>query len=275
MLNGMADVSLGDVLDDSDRRQIRPPGSRPGPSTLRTDAWWLQPAGTAAIFLAFVLYSTWAAFQNGHYYSAPYISPFYSPCIASNCGEHANLAIVGKWWTLSPAILVLVFPLGFRLTCYYSRKAYYRAFWLSPPACAVTEPHARYSGETRFPLILQNLHRYFLYFAIPIAGVLTLDAVEAFHFRDGWGMGLGSLVFVVNATLIWLYTLSCHACRHLCGGGLKQFSKAPVRFRLWRVLSRLNARHMQHAWASLVWVALTDVYVRLLASGVFRDPRFF
>jgi hypothetical protein len=88
-------------------------------------------------------------------------------------------------------------------------------------------------------------------------------------------MGLGSLVFVVNATLIWLYTLSCHACRHLCGGGLKQFSKAPVRFRLWRVLSRLNARHMQYAWASLVWVALTDVYVRLLASGVFRDPRFF
>src|SRR5205807_1589313 len=84
-------------------------------------------------------------------------------------------------------------------------------------------------------------------------------------------MGLGSLVFVVNAALIWLYTLSCHACRHLCGGGLKQFSKAPVRFRLWRVVSRLNGRHMQYAWASLVWVALTDVYVRLLAAGPFRD----
>jgi hypothetical protein len=32
---------------------------------------------------------------------------------------------------------------------------------------------------------------------------------------------------------------------------------------------------MQYAWASLIWVALTDLYVRLLASGTFTDPRFF
>ena len=117
------------------------------------------------VFIGFVLYSTWAAFINANYYFAPYLSPFYSPCLATSCGDHANWAIVGSWWPLSPAILVLVFPLGFRLTCYYYRKAYYRSFWLSPPACAVAEPHARYTGETRFPLILQNIHRYFLYFA--------------------------------------------------------------------------------------------------------------
>jgi hypothetical protein len=271
----MSDVSLGDVLNESDRREVGPPGSSPGPATLRRDAWWFQPVGVALLFVTFVVYSTWAAFVNANYYSAPYISPFYSPCIAASCGEHANLTIVGSWWTLSPALLVLVFPLGFRLTCYYYRKAYYRSFWLSPPACAVAEPHSRYTGETRFPLILQNMHRYFLYFAVPIAAVLTLDAVEAFHFPDGWGMGLGSLIFVVNAVLIWAFTLSCNSCRHLCGGGLNQFSKAPIRFRTWRFLSKLNAQHMQYAWASLIWVALTDLYVRLLASGTFTDPRFF
>jgi hypothetical protein len=271
----MSDVSLGDVLDDSDRREIRPPGYSPGPATLRTDRWWLVPGVTAVVFIGFVLYSTWAAFINANYYFAPYLSPFYSPCLATSCGDHANWAIVGSWWPLSPAILVLVFPLGFRLTCYYYRKAYYRSFWLSPPACAVAEPHGRYTGETRFPLILQNIHRYFLYFAVPIAAVLTLDAIEAFHFPDGWGMGLGSLIFVANATLIWLYTLSCHACRHLCGGGLKTFSKAPIRFRAWKFLSRLNSRHMLFAWSSLVWVAFTDLYVRLLATGVIHDPRFF
>ena len=35
-------------------------------------------------------------------------------------------------YTFSP--LILIFPLGFRLTCYYYRKAYYRAFFLAPPA---------------------------------------------------------------------------------------------------------------------------------------------
>ena len=77
----------------------------------------------------------------------------------------ATWAIVGSWWPLSPALLVLPFPLGFRLTCYYYRKAYYRSFWWAPPACAVPDARPRYTGETRFPLILQNIHRYFFYLA--------------------------------------------------------------------------------------------------------------
>jgi hypothetical protein len=59
-------------------------------------------------------------------------------------------------FALSPALIILIFPLGFRMTCYYYRKAYYRSFWMSPPACAVAEPHKTYTGETRAPLILQN-----------------------------------------------------------------------------------------------------------------------
>ncbi len=246
--------------------------------TLRTDRWWLQPAITVAVFVAFIIYSTIRAFANTAYYAAPYISPFYSPCLATNCiPGTGELHLVGSWWQLSPALLVLVFPLGFRFTCYYYRKAYFRSFWLSPPACAVPEPHRSYSGETRFPLIVNNAHRYFFYAGLVLNVILTYDAILGFRDAQGhWGhMGLGTLVLLTNATLLWLYSLSCHSCRHIVGGRLKHFSKHPVRYRAWTFVSRLNPRHMQFAWVSLVWVALTDAYVALVASGTFTDPRFF
>jgi hypothetical protein len=229
------------------------------------------------LLLGFVAYGTFVAFQAKNYWAPPnYLSPFYSPCIASSCGEHTNLAIFGRWYTWSPALLILVFPLGFRLTCYYYRKAYYRSFWFSPPGCAVAEPHGRYTGETRFPLILQNVHRYFFYFAAIFAVILTWDAVEAFHWPQGWGhAGVGTLMLSVNAVLIWGYTLSCHSCRHLCGGQVDRFSSAPVRYRVWTAVSKLNRYHNRWAWFSLVWIALTDLYIRLVASGAFRDPKFF
>jgi hypothetical protein len=241
---------------------------------LRRDTWWLPPLVTVTVLAGFVVYGTWVAFVNRDYWADPYLSPFYSPCLAKSCAE-PTWAIVGDWWPLSPALLVLPFPLGFRLTCYYYRKAYYRSFWWAPPACAVPDARARYSGETRFPLILQNVHRYFFYLALPFPLILTWDALRAFSFPDGFGMGLGTLVLLVNAAFLWLYTLSCHSCRHLCGGGLDVFSKAPVRFWLWRKVSALNARHMPLAWISLFTVALADLYVRLVASGTITDPRFF
>nr|WP_106980430.1 hypothetical protein [Streptomyces varsoviensis] len=247
---------------------------------LRTDRWWLVPAGTAAGLLVFVVYSTWRAFAGDDYYAAPYVSPFYSPCVAENCVPMkggADWEIFGAWWGLSPALLILIFPLGFRLTCYYYRKAYYRSFWASPPACAVAEPHKKYGGETRFPLILQNVHRYFFYFAVIVALILTYDTALGFRDERGeWGhMGLGTLVLLANIVLIWAYTLSCHSCRHIVGGRLKHFSKHPVRYRLWSWAGKLNSRHALLAWASLVSVMAADLYVYLVASGVFDDPRFF
>jgi hypothetical protein len=267
-----------------------PPAPRSGrraaiaAKTLRTDRWWREPAITATVLLSFVAYSTWAAFQNANYYARPYLSPFYSPCIATICGHaragsqfvHApTVGVVGPWWAISPAILVLVVPLGFRFTCYYYRKAYYRSIWQSPVACAVNEPHKAYRGESRLPLILQNVHRYFFYLGLILNCILTWDAIEAFHFANGWGMGLGTVVLVVNASLLWTYSLSCHSCRHIVGGRLKHFSRHPIRFKLWGFVSKLNARHMQIAWVSLVFVAFTDLYVRLVASGWVHDPRFF
>ncbi len=246
--------------------------------SLRRDRWWIQPAVSATVLLAFIAYSTWAAFQNANYYFKPYLSPFYSPCIANVCDSaragsthvHAPfLGIFGSWWSISPAILVLIFPLGFRMTCYYYRKAYYRSFLMSPPGCAVSEPRKRYTGETRFPLVLQNVHRYFFYFGLILNVILSYDAVLAFQNHGGkWGhVGVGTAVLVINAILLWLYSLSCHSCRHIVGGRLKHFSKHPIRFKFWGVVTKLNARHMQLAWASLIFVGLTDLYVRLVASG--------
>jgi hypothetical protein len=258
---------------------VRSPG-RAGLSqgTLRQDRWWLQPAVTFAVLLAFVVYATWRAFVGRNYYAAPYLSPFYSPCMGKQCVEgSADLGQPFGFWPFSPALIILIVPLGFRLSCYYYRKAYYRSFWLSPPACAVAEPHKRYSGETRFPLIFQNLHRWFLILSAVVAVVLTYDAVLTFRNAAGeWGhMGFGSLVFLANVVFIWGYTLSCHSCRHLVGGRLRHFSKHPVRYRLWTAVTRINPHHPKFAWLSLFSVALTDFYVFLLASGTISDPRFF
>ena len=245
--------------------------------TLRTDRWWLQPLLTVGVLLAFIGYSTFRAFQNAHYFADPYISPFYSPCLSSACGDAPHLSLLPSNAFFTPAVFILVVPLGFRLTCYYYRKAYYRAFWLSPPACAVAEPHRSYTGETRLPLLGQNLHRYFFYAGLVFNLILTYDALLGFRFVvDGehrFGVGLGTLILLTNATLLWLYSLSCHSCRHIVGGRLTHFSKHPVRYRFWVLVSRLNPRHMQFAWVSLFGVALTDLYIALVSAGTFSDPR--
>lgn len=240
--------------------------------TLRKDAWWLEPLMVVMVLGGFGIYATWAALQNKHYFAAPYISPFYSPCISDNCQE-ITVPIVGKWWNLSPAFLILWIPGGFRATCYYYRKAYYRSFFGSPPGCAVRDVGKSYKGESAFPFIIQNIHRYFFWLSLVILGFLWWDAFHAFNFAGKFGVGVGTLVLTANATLLSLYSLSCHSCRHIAGGGLDVFSKAPTRHSLWKLFTKLNERHQLFAWISLFGVALTDVYVRLLSMGVIKDIR--
>ncbi|MER7210850.1 hypothetical protein [Streptosporangium sp. NPDC000239] len=239
--------------------------------TLRTDQWWRYPLVTFIIFGGFLVYATWTLFDNS-YYAAPYIAPFSSPCLATSCPEGARLfgfAPFGDWYTLSPSLLILALPAGFRFTCYYYRKAYYRGFWLSPPACAVSEPHGKYTGESRFPLILQNAHRYFFYTAIVVGLILAWDAVLALVEKP---FALGTLILVVNAVFINLYTLSCHSCRHITAGRLNHFSKHPVRYRAWGFVSKLNAKHQELALISMFTVMGADLYVRLVAKGIVNFP---
>ena len=258
--------------------------------TLRTDRWWFPPAIQAAGLTAWVAYATFRVFQQGDYFvdKYNYLTPFYSPCVATKCvdeashfGEFLPYESLGFVAHLIPfAAVSLPFLLLFRLTCYYYRKAYYRAFWLSPPACAVAEPHAKYSGETRFPLIVQNLHRYFFYAAILISLINTYDAINAHRLGGvdgaggGFGLGLGNIILWVNVVLLWAYTASCHSCRSIIGGKLNHFSKHPVRYSLWQRVSFLNGHHMFLAWITLGTLALTDFYIMGLAAGWYSDLRF-
>ena len=251
--------------------------------TLRTDKWWIQPLLIVGALVAFIIYATFRAFEGKHYFVEPLISPFYSPCLSTVCVDGSSLlgtpigkiAIFGM--VISPALFILVFPLGFRMTCYYYRKSYYRSFWASPSACAVAEPHKTYTGETRAPLILQNGHRYFFYAGLVFNVLLTIDAVLAFKNPEGeWGhMSVGTLVLLANATFLWLYSASCHTCRHTIGGRLRHFSKHPVRYKAWSIVSRLNHYHPNFAWVSLIGVAFADFYVRQVATGAFTNWYFF
>lgn len=250
--------------------------------TMRRDAWWLQPLAVFLGFSAFIVYSTWAALQNAHYHFGPYLSPMYAPELFGS-SPHAWFGPKPAWWPawllFSPAFFILWAPGGFRFTCYYYRGAYYKAFWADPPACAVGEPRNAYRGEHSFPLILQNVHRYFLYVAIIFIVILSWDAWKSFWFDDPatggttFGIGVGSIVMTLNAVLLGSYTFSCHSLRHLVGGGIDRLSSAPACLTAYKCVSTLNRRHMLYAWLSLFWVGFTDLYVRLCSMGIWTDWR--
>jgi hypothetical protein len=250
--------------------------------TTRRDTWWTTPVAVFLILSAFIAYATWAAFQGRFYHFGPYLSPFYAPELFGD-SPHAwfgpKPAIWPAWLPFSPALLILPFPGLFRVTCYYYRGAYYKAFWGDPPSCAVGEPRKSYWGEASFPLILQNAHRYFFYIALVFLVLLSWDVWKALWFVDPatgravFGIGVGTLVLAVNVVLLGSYTLGCHSLRHLIGGRLDEVSKHPTQMACYTCVSGLNRRHMLLAWCSLFSVAFADIYVRLCAMGIWTDGR--
>ncbi len=251
-------------------------------ATQRKDNWWIGPAFTAGALTIWLLYYAWAAFQGMHYSAGPYVSPFYPLVEAGPPGSHASEHFVfgwPVWWPSwlpsSPAIWLGPLPGIFRITCYYYRKAYYRAFFLTPPGCAVGTVERRdYRGET-FLLIFQNLHRFTLYIAIALLPVLGYEALKSFYWAGhGPGIGIGSILLCVNLVLLTSYTFGCHAWRHLIGGRLNCFScdgGAEAQHGAWTASSWLNARHMQFAWASLTMILVCDLYIRLVSMNIIPD----
>lgn len=277
---------------------------RRGPfQTSRTDSWWSQPAAIFVGLLAFLVWANFRVFEANHYFSGHaasnaatnYLTPFYSPLFFDQPGKassgHALWSGKPSWLPgfVSAAALILIFPAGFRFTCYYYRGSYYKAFWGDPPSCAVGEPRKTYWGEHTLPLILQNVHRYFLYAALVFIVILSWDVILACRFYElengvpkldaaghkvwHFGIGLGTLLMAVNVVLIAGYTLGCHSLRHLIGGGRDCLSAAPTRQKLYDCVTCLNNRHALWAWLSLFSVGFTDVYVRFLAMGVWTDWR--
>ena len=249
------------------------PETQSAPALQRKDQWW---TGSLTFFILFSLFGAWAtfrAFQNGLYEVGPYLSPFYSPTI--KLGMHIGI------YSISPALLILPFPLMFRLSCYYYRKAVYRAYLFDPAGCAVAEPkwlnklrYKRYQGERAFPLIVQNLHRFAFYAAVIFIVLLWKDMLGTFLFNGHFGIHIGTLIFLANILLLSAYTFSCHSWRHLIGGNLDCYSCSVLdktRYGLWNKVSFLNERHGNYALWSMCSVGLTDVYVWLVASGHLHD----
>jgi hypothetical protein len=295
-------------------------------ATARRDAWWLGPLLTFLGLLAFLIYANLIVFavpgyfeirrdKPGHFQTgrdevffndnnpsvAPYLAPFSSPLLYDAHSHHAWIhAAKPGWWPdwapFSSAMLILVFPAMFRFTCYYYRKAYYRSWWMDPPACAVGEPRKGYLGENHWPLLIQNSHRWWMYAAVVFLVLLGWDAVQAFvrwgtdehgNVGGGWGLGvgLGSLIMLANVVLLAGFTVGCNSVRHLVGGRLNHFScfNCPVAngrpreqlrtgYYTWRFSTRFNDNHMLWAWLSLFSVGFTDLYIRLCAMGVWTDP---
>jgi hypothetical protein len=293
-------------------------------ATARRDAWWVGPGLTFLGLSAFLIYANYVVllipgyfeirqdpsdfFKAGNPAIAPYLAPFHAPLLFDAQSHHAwfNQA-QPTWWPswfpvrFSSAMLILIFPAMFRFTCYYYRKAYYRAFWADPPACAVGEPRKSYWGENRLPLLVQNSHRYWMYAAVIFLLMLGWDALQSFWWpvldannhptgSHKLGMGLGSLIMVINVLCLCFFTFGCNSVRHLVGGRMNRFAcftcpragehaetTVQVRpaYKIWHKVSALNEYHMLWAWVSLFTVGFTDLYIRLCAAGIWHDVRFF
>jgi hypothetical protein len=196
------------------------------------------------------------------------MSPFYSP-------DFLHLHGLPKFIPI--ALIPLLVIVGFRGTCYYYRKAYYRDFFADPPGCAVGEARSGYAGETKWPWLIQNYHRYFMYLAFIALLMLWWDAICAFfpalghHARYGSvNLGLGSFVMLLNVILLSGYTTGCHSVRHLLGGRNDCMSQHKFGHVCWRTVTKFNEKHMNWAWFSLFWVCFTDLYIRMGGMGVWR-----
>jgi hypothetical protein len=267
----------GGTIESATTTKARNTNLPPGlTANARRDAWWAQPILTVLVLTGFVAYATFRVFENqlyiadnGNYH---YATPFGNPDLTAFVPPFLiSIPVVGQFLAY-PAVLILPFVAGFRFTCYYYRKAYYRGFAATPPACAVPGTTGKkYKGEAGL-FVFQNLHRYFLYAALVILAFNFYDMARSIITPHGLYFGLGSLVMIVNVALLSAYTLGCHSLRHLVGGRLDCFTCDPFRkaqYSVWGRVTMLNQRHMLWAWLSLAWVAFTDFYIRTVSlTGV-------
>lgn len=256
-------------------------------ATDRVDTWWKGPSAMAFYLAIMVVYATWRGFMEADFWifedfgrsageqtmaiesnGSHVLSPLFSPLIVPD--EHSWMP-ESLWW-LSPAMFILIFPAGFRATCYYYRKAYYRAFFQQPTACAVGKPWNEYKGETGL-LIVQNLHRYFMYAALAYLPILSFDVYMSMQFDGGnWGISVGTLVLLLNVILLSGYTFGCHAFRHIVGGGANVWtgkSGPTLRYRMWKMSTWFNERHKEWALYSLLVVMFADFYVYACTDPMF------
>ena len=259
---------------DAGRRAAR----RSPSAHLRTDRWWLQPLLTVvALRAVHRLLDVPRVPERVLLLRALHLALLLAVHHDGVRGRHLPGAVHRAGVDL-PGPLHPGDPAGPPATCYYYRKAYYRSFWLSPPACAVAEPHRRYTGETRAaaarpePAPVRALRR---------AGLQRDPHLRRDPRRSATRPASGATWASARS--------SCWPTRRCSGStrcpatpagtssaaGSTTSPGTRCATRLWTQVSQLNGRHAQFAWLSLFSVAIADFYVFLLATGTISDLRFF
>lgn len=242
-------------------------------ATDRVDKWWKQPLWMATALTAAVIYTGLrVVFFDGeiHYDNHRVTSPIFSPDIIH------MFDISAPSWANS-AMLILWIPFGFRGTCYYMRRVYHRVFFQNPTGCVVSKPWDEYSGETGL-FVLNNIHRYMLYLAIMVLIVKVYDVWHTMQFHEGssdtLGVSVGTLVLATESFLLTMYVVSCHAFRHMFGGGSDRWTGKFGRI-IGKVYWRVSSTNVHHAfwfWTSLAMVFIGDLFVWSVAEGILSDP---
>tara|TARA_Y100000766_G_scaffold265742_1_gene259532 strand:- start:1813 stop:2667 length:855 start_codon:yes stop_codon:yes gene_type:complete len=249
--------------------------------TDRIDRWWTQPLWMGVALTAALIYTVLRLVyfdSQIHYENHRVTSPIFSPDII-----HLWNLDVPNW--ANSAMLILWIPFGFRGTCYYMRRVYYRTFFASPSACMVAEPKISkkigYRGE-RGLFFFNHLHRYMLYLALIILTMKYFDILHTMQFyspngQTSIGLSIGTIVLTIEAFLLTMYVTSCHAFRHLIGGGANRWRGILGKFqgRIYEIVSGFNIHHGFWFWTSLAMVFLGDLFVWGVAEGVLSDPRIF
>lgn len=245
--------------------------------TDRIDNWWLQPflmglgltIGMAWAFLR-VLYFDGDISYDDHRVT----SPIFSPDVV-----HIFNFQPAPW--VNSAMLILWIPFGFRGTCYYMRRVYFRTFFASPAGCVVSEPAINkklgYAGEKRL-FIFNNLHRYMLLLAMMILLVKWYDVFHSMQYSTGGvGLSLGTILLAIESYLLTMYVTSCHSFRHFVGGILDRWDKGSsvLRGKLFNRVTGYNRSHGFWFWLSLAFVYVGDLWVMLVSSGKISDIVFF
>ena len=199
--------------------------------TSRRDNWWLQPLVVFLGLSAFIVYATWAAFQGDHYTYGPL------PVAVLFAGPLRRFA----------ARLVRRPRRGGRRGCRTRRR--FLILWAPAglPAHLLLLPRRVLQGVLGRPAQLrrgrtaQGLHRreqlaaphpeHPPLFPVRRGAVhrdARLDAIRAFWFADGFGIGIGTLILCANAILLGGYTFGCHSLRHIIGGRNDCLTESPT-----------------------------------------------
>ena len=249
--------------------------------TNRIDNWLRQPLSMGLALVAVMIYTFWRVSPFGsndiHYGVGAHhpdrvVSPIFSPDLANMLG----LEGLPEW--ANAAVLVLWIPFGFRGTCYYMRRVYYRSFFLTPVACWVDEPAINkklgYKGEKGL-FIANNLHRYFLYLAVIILGIKWYDVFLSTQGENGFILDIGTIVLAVESALLTMYVISCHAFRHVTGNFLDRWdgglAEIAGKFQTFLNSKWVNRSHGFWFWTSLSFVFLGDIFVMLVANGTIPE----